>query len=478
MLNLITDFVGELRAVGVPVSLTESLDALAAMRHTPLADRRSVRLALGTALIKDQQHWSAFALLFDVFFTPDAAAPEPSVAPAAPGPAGRPGARRPVLRSLDHEQLSRVLLAALLAGDRTAIGAIAVEAVTRYSTIEPARPITGRYYVYRTLRSLDFDALPGRLATAERARSARAPVALERRLAHAEHAERLGYLRGRIEAEVTRRLVAAQGTEAIARTFRKPLPENAEFLHASNADLDAMHAALQPLTRRLAVRLIRQHRPKGALDARATLRRSLSYGGVMADPVFRERRTVQPEIIVLADISGSVGAFAGFTLLVARAISARFSRVRSFVFIDTVAEITGMLAPDQPARAMVDRINRQAGAASVDGHSDYGHALETFWRRFGRDVSAQTIILILGDARNNHHVSQARVVRDMSRRARRVFWLNPEPTALWGTGDSIMAEYAPHCDAVAECRNLRQLEHFVTTLLLLSGTTPARACLT
>ncbi|HUZ51344.1 MAG TPA: VWA domain-containing protein [Streptosporangiaceae bacterium] len=154
------------------------------------------------------------------------------------------------------------------------------------------------------------------------------------------------------------------------------------------------------------------------------------------------------------------------------------ARVRSFVLIDTVDEVTRPLALDQHARTMVDRINRQARAASVDGHSDYGHALETFWRRFGRDVSARTTILILGDARNNHHLSQAWAVRDMSRRARRVFWLNPEPTALWGTGDSIMAEYAPHCDAVTECRNLRQLEHFVTALLLLSGSTPARACLT
>ena len=49
-------------------------------------------------------------------------------------------------------------------------------------------------------------------------------------------------------------------------------------------------------------------------------------------------------------------------------------------------------------------------------------------------------------------------------RARHVYWLNPEPRAYWGTGDSILGEYAVHCDNVFECRNLRQLEHFVTEL--------------
>jgi uncharacterized protein len=463
MLELITDFAGELRAAGIGVSVSESLDALAAIGHTPLHDREAVRLALGATLVKDQQHWPAFTLLFDVFFAPDTGG-EPGDQAIAPAPAARPGARRPAVRTLSPDQLSRALLAALARDDRPAIDAIAVEAVTRYSTIEPDRPVTSRYYVYRTLRSLDYDTLPARLARAAEAAAA-APADLGRRLAEAIYRPRLRYLRDRIEAEVVRRLVAAQGRAAIAGLLRKPLPENVEFLRAGKAELDAMHAALEPLTRRLAIRLVRR-RPHGALDARATLRRSLSYGGVLADPVFKQRRTVRPEIIVLADVSGSVAAFAGFTLLVARAISARFSRVRSFAFIDTVDEVTRLLTPDQNARTTIDRINREARVASVDGHSDYGHALETFWRQFGPDVSAQTIVLILGDARNNHHPSQSWTLRELSRRAKRVFWLNPEPRAQWGSGDSIIAEYAAHCDAVAECRNLRQLEDFVTEVLL------------
>ena len=100
----------------------------------------------------------------------------------------------------------------------------------------------------------------------------------------------------------------------------------------------------------------------------------------------------------------------------------------------------------------------------VDGHSDYGHAFEAWWERWGKEVGPRTTILLLGDARNNYHASQAWVVKEMEHKARHVYWLNPEPRAYWDTGDSIIGEYATHVDGVYECRNLRQLEKFVEVL--------------
>ena len=82
----------------------------------------------------------------------------------------------------------------------------------------------------------------------------------------------------------------------------------------------------------------------------------------------------------------------------------------------------------------------------VDGHSDYGHALEVFWDTYGKEVGPKTTVLILGDARNNYHASQAWITKEIQKRARKLFWLNPEPQAYWNTGDSIVGEYGAHCD--------------------------------
>jgi uncharacterized protein with von Willebrand factor type A (vWA) domain len=100
----------------------------------------------------------------------------------------------------------------------------------------------------------------------------------------------------------------------------------------------------------------------------------------------------------------------------------------------------------------------------VDGHSDYGHAMSVFWERWGEEVTSRTSVLLLGDARNNYHAPQAWVLSEIRRRARHLYWLNPEPRSYWGSGDSVIGEYAPHCDGVFECRNLRQLEQFVGQL--------------
>ena len=291
-------------------------------------------------------------------------------------------------------------------------------------------------------------------------------TALEERLLEDEYKSRIEQLRAEIEAEIRRRLVADRGAEALARSLRKPLPEDVEFMHATRDELVSMRKAIQPLTRKLATRLARKrrHLHRGALDFRATMRHSLSYGGVPVEPRYKHPHQAKPEIWVIADVSGSVAAFARFTLHLVHAISSQFSRVRSFVFIDGIDEVTGIFERSETVTEAIQRVNVEADVVWADGHSDYGHALMTFYERWGDEIGPKASILLLGDARNNYHASQAWVIGELRRRARRVFWLNPEPRSYWGSGDSIVEQYAQHCDAAYECRNLRQLEAFVEHL--------------
>ena len=252
----------------------------------------------------------------------------------------------------------------------------------------------------------------------------------------------------------------------MAKTLRKPLPEDVEFMHASRDEMQSLKKALYPLTRKLAARLARKrrHGRKGPLDFRNTVRHSLSYGGVPADPKFRYPRPAKPELMVVADISGSVAAFARFTLMFVYAIQNQFSKVRSFVFIDGIDEVTKFFKSTEDIGEAINRVNSEADVVWVDGHSDYGHAFEVFFERYGKDINSKTTVLLLGDARNNYHAAQSWVVKEMRKRARHVYWLNPEPKSYWNTGDSIVGEYGAHTDGVFECRNLRQLEGFVENL--------------
>ena len=482
-------FVAELRTIGLPVTVSENVDAMAAVLAMPVTDRAALKSALAATLVKNSDHYGAFDLVFDIFFGgggPGPGAPAGPAAQAGPdapadrgAPGGLAGGGAGVLTALGDDDLADLLLRAVAAGDQLLIRAIVAEAVTRYAGMEPGRPVAGTYYLHRTVSRLDLARLLRRLLASAEA-GAEAPgapgpagpagpagaSALDRRLTADEYARRVDAIRAEVEAEIRRRLVADRGIEAVAGTLRRPLPEDVEFLNASPQQLTALRQAVQVLGRKMAARLARKrrHHRRSALDFRRTIRRSLSTGGVPVDLVFRKPHPAKPEIMLIADISSSVAAFARFTLQLAYAIRSEFSRVRCFVFVDGIEEVTTVFESAPDMATITRHINSGTGAVRLDGHSDYGMVLESFWDQWGPQVRKRTSVIILGDGRNNYHTSRSWVLKAIRQQARHLYWLNPEPARFWDTGDSIISEYARHCDKMVECRNLRQLRQFVEDL--------------
>ncbi len=471
LLDILSGFVHELRAAGLPVSMTENLDAMRALEHVPLEDRAAFKTALSTTLVKHADHQKVFNILFDVYFAlqPFAFDGEDDEEGAdgrgggVPVPGMMPGGGAGGEAS--QEELAAMLMRAVM--DPDALRRFAAAAVTRHAGMEPGRPVGGTYYLYRTLRALDLDSLLDRLMEQLSAERGGFADELEERLAREEMAARIHQLREEVEAEIRRRLVLDRGPEAMARSLRAKLPEDVEFMHASREEMAALQKAIGPLARALAARLAMKRRRhyRGQLDFRKTVRSSLAYGGVPADPRFRRPHPTKPEIMVIADISGSVASFARFTLQLVHALASQFSRVRSFVFIDGIDEVTRFFEGNADLGDAVKRINTEADVVWVDGHSDYGHAFEVFHQKWANEVTPKTSVIILGDARNNYHASQSWVLAELRKRARHLYWIDPEPSAYWNTGDSVIADYAKYCDGVYECRNLRQLERFVEAVI-------------
>ena len=471
MLDVLQGFIHELRSAGLPVSMTENLDAMRAVEHVDIAARDEFKTALGATLVKHHRHRPAFETVFDVYFSlyshgvdvDDPHADEWAELAGQDGQAagGGPGGE------LTREELAQLLLDALMSMDRDALRGLAAAAVQAFAGMEPGRPVGGTYYLYRTLRQLDLDDLASRLVGRARDEGDVPADPLAARLQAEEFQRRLRVLRQLVESEIRRRLVADRGVEAMARTLRKPLPEDVDFMHASREEMLALQRAIYPLTRALAARLAQRQRRRhrGHLDFRKTVRASLSYGGVPAEPKFRHPHPSRPEIMVVADISGSVASFARFTLQFVYAMASQFSKVRSWVFIDGVDEVTRFFDESDELVTAINRVNTEADVVWVDGHSDYGHAFEVWHERHIREITKKSSIILLGDARNNYHASQAWTVAEMQKKARKVYWLDPEPRGYWDTGDSIVSEYAPYCDGVYEVRNLRQLQKFVADVV-------------
>jgi len=459
VLDLLSSFIAELRTVGLPVSMSETVDAARALESIDVADQSLFRSALCATLVKSGDHLSAFDTAYEVFFATRHDEGDVEVGDAAPESTSRDGSH-PVPPPRSSAELAEQLFNAMRDNDLRAMRRSAAEAVARYAGIEPGRPVGGAYYLYRTIRQLELDEMERRLASLSLGDSR---DALEERLANDEAHQRVEQFKAMVESEIRELLVEDRGAEAMAESVRETLPEDLDVMHANREEMAQLERALRPLSRKLAVRLARRRRRRhrGPIDLRHTMRSSLSTGGVPIDVRFKPPRPAKPEIVVIADVSGSVASFARFTLHLVHAISSQFSQVRSFVFVDGLDEVTHLFAEtDDPAEA-VERITAEADVVAVDGHSDYGRALSIFAARFAPELTRRTTVLILGDARNNYHPAHAQVLADIRSRVKALYWLNPEPQSYWNSGDSILNLYAPHCDDVLECRTLRQLETFV-----------------
>ncbi|HEY0938345.1 MAG TPA: VWA domain-containing protein, partial [Trebonia sp.] len=247
--------------------------------------------------------------------------------------------------------------------------------------------------------------------------------------------------------------------------MRVQLAQDLDISGSSAAESRQIAAAVAPLAQHLARILERQALSRRRrVSIRGTLRRAMGTGGVPFSIVTEPPRPPRPEIVVLCDVSGSVSAYSRFTLDLLAAMDSRLSRLRTFAFIDGLAEITGLVKEARAAGRSVGAMEAAAGEATLNGRSDYGRVIREFARGPARSLTRRSVILVVGDARTNHLDPALREFAEIADRAGRVYWLNPEPRPYWDDGDSVIGRYTPLCTQVEECRTLRQIADFVLSL--------------
>ena len=451
-------FLDALRQAGLTVSLAEVIDATRALGAVELTDREALRAAFAACVLKRPAHRTTFDTLFDLWWPPVIGNPSGTNEDLPPD-LDADGEPVPLDPSLMRDALRNLLLD----GDEEAMRRFARAAVAGLGRSD-AQQGRQSWFSYRVLRALSPETLMASLLDALLAGQERGGLA--ERVARQTVTERIRQFQEMVEAEVRRRLAEDRGPEQLSKTAVQPLAEQVDFLRASRNDMAELRRQVFPLARRLATRLTARRRlgRSGRLDFRRTVRASLGTGGVPLVTHHRPHKPHKPELTVICDVSGSVAGFAHFTLMLAYALREQFTKVRAFAFIDTCDEVTRYFTPGGDVADALARMSAEAQLVWFDGHSDYGHSLETFAERYPDAVGPRTSLLILGDARNNYRATGAQTLKHLVQKARHAYWLNPEPAAYWGTGDSATTQYADLIEMV-EVRNAVQLEEFVQRLL-------------
>jgi hypothetical protein len=463
----LVEFSNLLRQNGLRVSLAESMDTCRALDVVGLGEREVVRATLRTTMVKRAVDLATFDQLFDLFFSGLRDAIRAATAATAAALDLDDPAFQRLLDDLDRLMAEAgielsALARALLGADAGTLERLLREAAERAGLGDIQHGFQEGRFAHGVASALGIGGVMTEFAQLRAALAGLAPADARRAEAYLDR--RLQDLTDLVKALVRDELAR----QDVTRGDQQRLQSLAEksFYYLSEDEIRRMQEAVTKLAQRLrnVVSIRRRRARRGKFDPSDTLRKNLQYGGVPFRVVFDRRRKEKPQIMVLCDVSDSVRNVSRFMLQFVYSLQDLYSKVRSFIFVADMGEITRLFEEQDIHQAIDSALH--GNVINVYAHSDFGRAFKTFHRDHLAAVNKRTTVIVLGDGRNNYNLPHDWVLKDVKQRAKQVIWLNPENRMTWGFGDSEMDRYAPYCTLVEECRNLKQLYRVIDRLVV------------
>lgn len=443
--RILSDFINISRRAGVRISTSESLDAFHALASVGYSDREFLKDTLSAVLAKTLPEKEILGRCFDMFFTIE----------------GFPDSGRILRKTGDPEKIKDkdILTDMLLRQDQSSLDTamrVAAREVNLESYMLPTQKglLTNRILeqmgiasVQKNINALQDKGLPSGQGMATALESARDELA--------------AYVR----QFVSRRIDLQIGDPGVIPDINNLNHSNLSLFEQNQFQI--MNEIIRHLIKKLNDNLSRRHKSskRGHLDFKHTLRKNVTYQGLLFDPKWKDRKIDRPDVIVLCDVSRSVIRAVRFLLLILYSLNSTMVRIKSFVFCSTLMEVTDIFRK-YPVADAISMIQNPREFPIIIGRTDYEKALSEFYENYFSDINRKTTIIILGDARNNFGNPRADLLKKFYERCRRLIWLNPEIRSFWGTGDSEMKRYIPYCHTVKECNTLSHLEKVVMTTIL------------
>jgi uncharacterized protein with von Willebrand factor type A (vWA) domain len=241
------------------------------------------------------------------------------------------------------------------------------------------------------------------------------------------------------------------------------------LLNFSSNEQRDMEAAIRRMARQIFGATTRRMRPDriGRINIPYTLRHNLRYDGMPFQPVLRRKREQRPRLVLLCDVSLSTRNLARFWLHMIYQMQSLFCKVRTFVFVADIVEVTQLFEEQTLNRAVETIFGGQL--LDVDTNSDFGHAAEQFRNNFLSAANRRTTVVILGDGRNNGRPPNLAALEEIVRHAKQVIWMTPEPKWGWSLGSCDMPLYEEICQRVEVVRTVEQLANIAEDLVRSRG---------
>ncbi len=436
-------FVAALRNAGLPVSSDETLVAAQSINLVGYGNRNQLKNALSMVLAKTQSDKQLFDLCFERFY---GNRPQSQISPAQEDQGQTSGDAvtvelSPGLNRLFGASDDELVLAVQQAG--TAAGLDSIRLFTQKGVFRR-----------KILEQLEWPALQQVMLDAARAAPGGSPTLGSLQ----DFAARLqGYAREHVNQQY-----------ALLGEARSASVRDQMLMQTRINRLDPRQKAYcRQLVARISKNLIKHFKRRkryyrrGVLDLHASLRHNVATDGHLFQLYWRRKHRDRPRLFIICDVSGSVREYAEVMLLFVASMQELLPKARCYAFSNRLEDISPVLKARGDAETAIAATLQRVGR----GSTDYAAALEAFAEQAGSVLNRRSVIIVLGDARNNHADPAASTFQQCAAKAGRTYWLNPEGRFSWNSGDSVMSQYQPYCDAVYEVGTLAQLEHFCEDLL-------------
>lgn len=445
--QVITDFVRALRASDVRVSTAEAIDAAAAVKLVGYSNRARLRDTLRCVLAKSTLEKQTHDRLFDLYFSrqdtsrrnedDDAPAPEDAHS----------------LESSEPDDQNDILSLSQ-SGDEAQI-AMALEQAGRDAGIQDIRFSTQvAYYAQQMLQAMGLERLEAQMMAGFRERSAEGTARAE------------ALIEARAEMQSRARQYAQQAFDTYGAgatlAFREDVLSETALTALDMRDMQRMRQLVQKIAKRLAVKHSRRRRKRnhGQLDVRKTLRANSGFDGVPFDLHWKQTKRDRARVVAICDVSGSVARVVRVFLMLLYSLNEVIPEIESFAFSGRLESVGDTLDSEDFGQAMDQIINR-IGMSSTD----YGQSLSDLKLNHWDAIDRRTTVIILGDGRSNFGDPRIDLFRELSGRAKRMVWLTPEGENQWGSGDSELPRYRPHCTTMRHITTIRDLERVLDETL-------------
>lgn len=202
-------------------------------------------------------------------------------------------------------------------------------------------------------------------------------------------------------------------------------------------------------------------RNKKQIDIPETCRRACSTGGIPMDLRFLRDRRQRARLLMFLDVSGSCKGASDLMLTFMYQMADVFpGGCKAYAFVNSLYDVSEMFDVAVDAQSAVREVLSTVPTRGV--YSDYHTPFDDFRRNHMSEVTRDTVVFFIGDARNNQNPSGEDNVKAIARRAKRAFWLNTEKRDRWNKADSIIGAYAPYMTQVAEVLTPGDLISFLT----------------